>query len=517
MFSSRQTVAYWLARHARLQPTKTAVKHEGRSITFDQLNRRVNRLANALSNHPVRPKDRIAVLMYNRLEVLEVFFACAKLGAVCVPLNFRLAAEELEQLVADAGASGLFYEEEFRANADRIREKLSSPNLLVSLEPGDAAPHSYEGLLSSASDTEPETLEDLDFNSPVLIMYTAGSTGVPKGVLLTQENIHWQCQNALMMGLLPNVTALAVLPFFHVGGLLASAVPVLMIGGTLVIQTSFSPEECLKLIADEGVSGMVGVPAMFQFMADDPSFKSIEFPAEAVFTSGGAPMPTALIDIYEKRGVTFRQGYGLTEATAGVTFMYPEDALHKPGSVGRPCFFTDVAVVDDKGRPLTAGEPGEVVVRGPNVMREYWGRPEATADALKDGWLHTGDVGRFDQDGYLYITDRKKDMIISGGENIFPAEIENILFEHPAVKECAVLGAPDARWGERVVAVVALHAGKSLTLEETRDFLSDRLARYKLPRQLEVVEQLPRSAAAKVLKNELRTQLGLSDALGGGK
>jgi fatty-acyl-CoA synthase len=260
---------------------------------------------------------------------------------------------------------------------------------------------------------------------------------------------------------------------------------------------------------------MVGVPAIYQFMAQCPEFEKTEFVEGSVFTSGGAPMPVSLIKTYDERGVTFRQGYGLTEAAAGVTFMYAEDALAKPGSVGRPCFYTQVLVVDDAGQPVAPGEQGEIVVNGPNVMKEYWNRPKASAETLRQGWLHTGDVGRFDEEGYLYITDRKKDMIISGGENIFPAEIEKLLSDHEAVKECTVLGAPDPKWGERVVAVVAPRQGAEVTLELVRDYLGEKLARYKLPRQLIVTDSLPRNAAGKVVKAELRAKLDLDDSLGG--
>ena len=514
-YPSRQTIAYWVRRHAELQPKKVAIKNDGKEVTYGQLHERTDRLAHALAAKGVGAGHRVAVLLNNRLEGVETFLACAKLGAICVPLNFRLSQEELSGLVKDAGASVLLYEKAWGKVVDELKQHLTEPGLTVGLEDDAGGQVAYEAFLASGADEPVKAALDVNEETAALIMYTAGSTGVPKGVVLTQGNVYWQCQNALMMGILPNVVALAVLPFFHVGGLLGSAVPVLLIGGRLIIQTRFDVDECLRIIEEEGVVGMVGVPAIYQFLAGSPKFKEISFVDGSVFTSGGAPMPVSLIKTYAERGVTFRQGYGLTEASAGVTFMYAEDALAKPGSVGRPCFYTQVEVVSDAGKPVAAGEQGEIVVHGPNVMREYWKRPEATAETLKDRWLYTGDVGKFDEEGYLYLTDRKKDMIISGGENIFPAEIQKLLSDHPEVKECTVLGAPDPKWGERVVAVVVAAKDKAPTLEEVRAYLGEKLARYKLPREVKVMEALPRNAAGKVIKKEVRKELGLENSLSG--
>ena len=300
---------------------------------------------------------------------------------------------------------------------------------------------------------------------------------------------------------------LALLPLFHVGGLLGSVLPVLFIGGTVVLQARFDAGETLRLIQAHKVQGMVGVPAIYQFLAAHPAFATTDLSSLVVLTSGGAPLPLHTIEVYRQRGILFRQGYGLTEAAAGVTGMDPQDCFTHAGSVGKAVHFVDLRIVDDQGADVPPGARGELWVRGPNVMAGYWNRPEETAKVLVDGWLRTGDAASRDEAGYVTIYGRQKEMIISGGENIYPAEIENALAEHAGVAEATVFGVPDATWGQRPVAFVAARPGQVLTAAELAAFLEERLARFKLPREFHLVPALPRSAAGKVLQDELRKLL----------
>jgi fatty-acyl-CoA synthase len=327
--------------------------------------------------------------------------------------------------------------------------------------------------------------------------------------MLTHNNVFWQSINGWALGVSPDNICLALLPLFHVGGLNGSVTPILHVGGTVILQQKFDPGVVLNTIATKGVNGVLGVPTIYRFLADHEDFASTDLSGCDVLLSGGAPLPESLIQLYQERGLEFRQGYGLTEACPGVTGMGPGECLRKAGSAGRPILYTDVKVVDPDGNDLPVGEAGEVIVRGPNVMKGYWNRPDATAEALRNGWLHTGDVGKFDEDGFLYIVDRKKDMIISGGENIYPAEIEKLLAGHELVQMATVVARPDDKWGEIPVAVVVARTDE-LTEDMLRDFLKT-LARYKQPKEYVFVESLPLNASGKVIKAEVRKQIGITN------
>jgi fatty-acyl-CoA synthase len=299
-----------------------------------------------------------------------------------------------------------------------------------------------------------------------------------------------------------------VAPLFHIGGLNVTPLTAFLKGATVVLERSFDPTRVLELIPKHRITTMFGVPAMFLFLSQLPAFASADLSSVRSFICGGAPVPEALIRLYGERGITFAQGYGLTETSPFASIVPVERALDKIGSAGIPPFFTDVRCVDDLDNEVPRGERGEVVVRGPNVMKGYWNRPEATAEAIRNGWFHTGDVGVMDDEGYLFIVDRKKDMIISGGENIYPAEVEDALYRHPAIAEVAVIGVPDQRWGETVCAIVVLRPGETATAQDIIDFAQDKLARYKQPRSVVFTDVLPRNPAGKVLKFELRESFG---------
>jgi len=342
-----------------------------------------------------------------------------------------------------------------------------------------------------------------------VIMYTSGTTGRPKGAMLTHANLWWNNTNALhMLDVSEDDVSLVVAPLFHIGGLNVTTLITWQKGGEIVLHRSFDPGRFLEDVPAYGVTTTFAVPAMLLFVSQHPDFAATDLTSLRLIICGGAPVPEPLIKLYNGRGVPINQGYGLTETAPMLTFLSPEFGLAKLGAAGKTPLFTEVRIVGPAGEVLT--EPfakGEVCASGPNIMKGYWNKPEATRSAIDaEGWFHTGDVGYLDDDGFLYIADRVKDMLITGGENVYPAEVESVLYDHPSVAEVAVIGLPDERWGEVVVAVAALKPGTSLELAELRDFAHDRLARFKLPTRLELVEALPRNPAGKVLKFQLREQ-----------
>jgi fatty-acyl-CoA synthase len=494
----RFNLGRWPSLHVRWRPDQTALAEGTTRRTYRELAARVDRLGYALQARGVQFGDRVALLLPNRVETVELILACARIGAIAVPLNFRLVPRELAFMLRDSGAKLLFWDASFQALADGLKaEELPAELGWVEITAElDAFAESVPPL--PARPTQP-----VGEDTPHLIMYTAGTTGLPKGVVLTHGNTFWQTMNAVNLGIMPGVVGLATLPLFHVGGLNGSVLPLLFIGGTVVIQRQFSPLETLALIQEHKVQGMVGVPAMFQMMAAMPTFASADLSSVIAFTSGGAPLPLHTIELYRARGIVFRQGYGLTEAAPGVTGMEPQDAYVKVGSVGRPCHHTEVRVVDEQDHDCPPGVSGEVIVRGPNIMPGYWNRPAESAETLRGGWLRTGDAGHFDADGYLFVAGRIKEMIITGGENVYPAEVVNALAEHPSVADAAVIGMPDEKWGQRPVAFIVAWPGKPVDAASLGGYLEGRLARYKHPREYHFVPVLPRNATGKVVRGKL--------------
>ncbi|RLA57156.1 MAG: acyl-CoA synthetase, partial [Gammaproteobacteria bacterium] len=349
----------------------------------------------------------------------------------------------------------------------------------------------------------------VDQHDVAIIMYTSGTTGLPKGAMLTHNNILWNNLNAMLaFGGSRDDVILSVAPLFHIAGLNVMTLGSFHTGSTVVLLRNFDPEQVLTDIERYKATYMFGAPAMFLFMSQHPQFADADLSSIKNLICGGAPVPETLIELYGARDIDFCQGYGLTETAPFSAFLTPEWAISKLGSAGQPPLYSDTRIVDDNNRELPAGERGEICLRGPNIMKGYWNRPEASAEAIdKEGWFHSGDVGYVDEDGFLFICDRLKDMVISGGENIYPAEVESALYKHHAIAEVAVIGLPDEKWGEAVTAVAALHADHELTIEELREFAETFLARYKLPSRLHIVEALPRNPAGKVLKFELKDLL----------
>jgi fatty-acyl-CoA synthase len=365
----------------------------------------------------------------------------------------------------------------------------------------------YESLLAAAG-AEPLD-EPVEPAETCMILYTSGTTGRPKGALLTHANLAWNSVNLLIdIDLTSDEVTLVVAPMFHVAALNQTVLPTLLKGGRVVLVAGFDPAPTLALIARHRVTVLFGVPTMFLAMARSSGWSDADLSSVRRALCGGAPVPMAVITAYQARGVTFEQGYGLTEASPGVLFLSREHSVRKAGSAGTPVFFGDVRLVRPDGTTAAPGEPGEILAQGPNVMAGYWQRPEETAAVLSDGWLRTGDIGVADDEGFISIRDRTKDLIISGGENIYPAEVEDALYQHPAVAECAVIGVPDEHWGEVGRAVVVLRGGAAVDPAQLREFLAGRIARFKIPRSVVVTDSLPRTASGKLLKSELRARFG---------
>ena len=490
----------WPARRARMSPRRAALVHDGRSLTYAELDQRVNRLARALRDLGVRPGDRVGYLGPNHPAFLETLFATAALGAVFVPLNTRLAAPEIAYILDDSGTSVLIWGPEQAAVVSGL-DRRPTVRHRVAVGP------EYEELLGPASSGRIDVPVELD--DVCLIMYTSGTTGSPKGAMLTHGNLTWNCYNLLIdLDLASDEVALISAPMFHTAALNHTALPVFVKGGTNVLVSTFDPENSFDLIAEHRITLVFGVPAMFRQIALSPRWAEADLSSLRILHCGGAPVPETLIRTYQERGLTFVQGYGMTEASPGTLFLRPEESIRKLGSAGTPCFFTDALVVRPDMTVTDVGETGEVVIQGPNVMKGYWHRPEDTQNAMAGGWFHSGDAAVVDDEGFVFIVDRIKDMIISGGENIYPAEVEKALYEHPAVTECAVIGVPDERWGEVGRAVVVLRDGATAEPTEILGFLDGRLARYKIPKSVVTVDVLPRNAAGKLLRNKIKEEYG---------
>jgi fatty-acyl-CoA synthase len=498
-------IGQWVRKNALIYPKKIATKAGDRAFSYAALDERVSRIATGLRAAGLRKGDRLAVLLLNCPEYVELVFACSAAGLITVPLNWRLGQQELELILRDCEPKVLVHHTGFGERTAQLQAAV--PSIARRLAVDEAGgPSPYEDLVrtAAADDAVDPTVGGDD---PHLIMYTAGTTGTPKGVVLTHANCFWQSVNGWALGVSPSTVALVVLPLFHVGGLNGSVTPMIHVGATVVLPAKFDAGDTLDTIERERVTGMVAVPAVYQMLYDHPRFEQADLGSVEALISGGAPLSLDLIRKYHARGIEFRQGYGLTETSPGVTGMGPGECLQKAGTAGRPCLYVDVEIVDADDRAVARGTPGEVRVRGPNVMAGYWNRPEETAKVLRDGWFYSGDIGFLDEDSYLVLVDRKKDMIISGGENVYPAEIEKVLEQHPAVAEVAVVGRADARWGEVPVAFVVLRKGSHASCEELLELCARRIARYKTPKEILVRDALPRNAAGKILKPELRRQL----------
>lgn len=499
----------WIAHHARRAPNKIAVVDlaSERRFTYSQLDTRVSRLASFLRHTlNVSRGDRVAVLALNTTDTLEVQFACGRLGAVFVPLNTRLTVPELQFITGDCAPKVMIHDTDLAETALAVA-KLCGVATSLLLGPGSG----YESGIAAAKPLD--AIEEVTLDDVSTIMYTSGTTGHPKGATITHGMTFWNCVNLggpACVG--PGSVLLTVLPLFHTGGLNCYTNPVLHAGGTVMVMRAFDPGAALALIDDpaRGINVFFGVPAIYQFMAQHPAFATTDMSRLIVCGVGGAPMPVPLLKVWEARGVALQQGYGMTETSPAVLVLDREDAARKAGSAGKPVLHTEVRIVRPDGSDADVGELGELWVRGPNITPGYWNRPEANKTSFTDGWLHTGDATRIDEEGFYYIVDRWKDMYISGGENVYPAEVENVLHQIGAIAEAAVIGVPDAQWGEVGLAIVAVKPGQRLAEADVFAHCAANLARFKCPRQVRFVEALPRNATGKIHKPTLRKEFSVA-------
>lgn len=483
---------------------KPAITYEGESWTYDELWTRVMQLAAHFQAQGVRKGDRIGYVGQNHPAFLETLFAASALGAIFVPLNFRLSGPELKYIINDAGLHSLVYDSFMQPTVEGIQHILCCRDYLTVEIPDSDLPQ-YAGVFT---DTAPLARHVTPAaNDVAFIMYTSGTTGLPKGVMLTHANIFWNDVNVTYIEDTNGPVVLTCCPLYHIAGLSCTALAAMFRGEHQILHRAFDPGAVLHDIGAYSVNVILCVPAMLLFMSQHPDFETTDFSTIKAMLSGGAPVPPPLIKKYQQRGIPFYQVYGLTETAPYALMNIAKDTLTHPEASGKPVFYCDVQVTDADGAELPNGEKGEVRIKGPNVMAGYWNNPEATAKSITpDGWFCSGDIGYRDDDGFFYVNDRKKDMVITGGENVYPAEVEAAIYEHDAIQEVAVIGLPDDKWGEAVTAVIALRDGQSLTLEDLRSFCDGRLARYKIPLRLHQVDALPRNPSGKILKYQLREQ-----------
>lgn len=500
-------VGQFLAKRALLSPDKVAVVFGDTRLTYAEMDARVNRIANALLELGVGRGDRVGLLGRNSAAHLELYFGLAKIGAVLVGVNWRLTTGEIDYILKDSGCRYLGFGPKSRTSIEPLRHRLDLDGWIAldgaANAEGDV---SYHDLLASGKIHPPPVSVGAD--DPLLLMYTSGTTGRPKGAMLTHRQMFWA--SATVMYTLdhrPDDVNLMVMPMYHIGGMAMSTVYVHR-GSTTVILPGWDAESVLEVIEEEKVNHFIAVPTMLHTLKEFPKIEGADLRSLRWILSAAAPLSGSIVNYFYERDVLVQQTYGLTEVAGPATVVGADDVLRKGDSAGLPFFHTEVRIVDDQGKPLEAGQVGEVQVRGPHVIEGYWQDPAATEAAFNADWFRTGDLARMDEEGYLFIVDRKKDMILSGGENIYPAEIERLLRDHPKIEDVAVLGIPDQKWGELVCAVVVVERGEALSLEEVAEFCDGRIARYKIPQRLECWHQdLPRNPTGKVLKNEIRERL----------
>lgn len=506
-------IGSWLTKRAGLSGDRVALVFHGRRLTYSELDARTSQLARALKDDlGIRRGDRVGMLLLNSPEFIETMFAAAKLGAIAVPINFRLAAPEVSYVLSDASADVLVAHEQLGELARAAIPRTRVRHLVVV----DGAPGTgeiaYEELLGSG---EPLTLDmQVTPDDVHALMYTSGTTGRPKGAMLTHANTMANARNALLVGrgLRETDVTVTVAPMFHIGGLGVHSLPFIYIGATNVVLASFDPAATLATMAAERATVQFLVPAMWGALMQVPDFDSYDLSALELAVSGGAPCPLTIIEFFQGKGVPFQEGFGMTETAPIVSVLDAAHVKEKAGSIGRPLMHVEARIVDDFDRDMPPDTVGELVLRGENIFAGYWMLPEATAEAFRNGWFHTGDLGRVDDEGFVTLVDRKKDMVITGGENVYPIEVEQVLFRHPAVREASVFGVPNAKWGEEVVAAVAFKPDAAVPPSELIAYCRERLAHFKCPSRVEVVGELPRNATGKVLKTRLREMYGGSSS-----
>lgn len=498
-------VTDWLDKRAKLTPGRVALIDyaSGSQTSYAEWNQRVNQAANYLRSLGVGKGDRVAVYASNRSEYLDLFWAAPKIGAILQNLNWRLTVHELTGIIASGEPRVLVYSEDWRTQVEELKPACATVEHVVAMSNPGAGERDF-----AARDAMSPVLEDLpelDMDHPWGIYYTGGTTGLPKGAVVTHGNMTWNSVNTLTSwGMHGQHKAPLQLPFFHIGGPMIFMAPLVHAGGATILCSGFDVDETFDLVERAGITHYVAVPTMFQMLQEHPRWREADFSKLELVISGGAPCPLPIMEKFWARGVDFKMGYGLTEATGNNFWLPPERVREKTGSVGYPNFHIDMKTIREDGSACADGEEGELLIRGPHVMAGYWRNPEATAETIRNGWLHTGDIAVRDADGCFSILGRSKEMFISGGENVYPAEIESVLLAHAHVLEAAVVGVPHETWGEVGQAFVVV--SDDYDEQELRAFLDERLARYKLPRRIVTLDALPLTAIGKIDKKRLASE-----------
>ncbi|MCA1056422.1 AMP-binding protein [Rossellomorea aquimaris] len=486
-----EKVADWLQKRSIISPERVALVNgtTNEKILYRTLYSRAAKWAEYMKMKGIQKEDRIALISKNHPVCFELLFACSLVGAVFVPLNWRLSSTEITSLMKDSEPEMILYQAEFEG----LVRRLPLPLQAMKLESIVDDVYGRKGL------SEPMRM---DKDDPWVMIYTGGTTGKSKGVVLSYRSIMANSINTVLSwNLTEEDSTITYLPTFHTGGLNALSLPLLMIGGKVVTAERFDPVQSVDMLNGHGCTIVLMVPTMYHGLMDSDEFKAASFPKMKVFLSGGAPCPGKVYDVFKAKGIQFKEGYGLTEA--GPNNFYIDPGRMKKGSVGKAMMFNEVKVVDDRGDCVGQGEVGELLLRGDHLFKEYWQMPEATSAVLMDGWLHTGDLAKVDAEGDYYIVGRKKDMIISGGENIYPQEIEHCLCEHPSISESAVVGIPHEKWGEVVTAFITLRKGKTVTSTQLKEHCLETLGAYKIPKHFYFIQSLPKTHVGKVNKTAL--------------
>ena len=502
-------ISNWITQHAAFSPNKTALRFEGHVITYADFSADIEATAQMLK-HKLKLEfgDRVAILSDNRPEYLSLLFACARIGAILVPLNWRLAAPEHLYILRNAAVKAMILEGTYVDLVAPAQAALPECQM-VGL---DFVPPNGQKFNPIAKQGEVELAADaVDLDTPLLLVYTSGTTGHPKGALLTQGALQWNAVNSIHQHDMTSQDHIFTpLPFFHVGGLNNQTTPALHCGATVTIHRRFHPDKVLQTISEEQPTITCLVPATMQACMASPFWGETDFSNLRIVVTGSTAVPQPFSDAFRQRGVCVLEMYGATETGPIAVYQRPDSDFSKQGSMGLPALHCQVKVINDDGSEVADGIAGEILVKGPSIMREYWGNPSATAEALRNGWYYTGDIGYHDADGYYFINDRKKNMIISGGENVYPAEVERVLYTHPGVQDVAVIGKPDTQWGEVPIAFVIATADANLTEQDLRRelhaFAGAQLARFKVPKEVRFVEDLPRNAMGKIQHFKVREQ-----------
>ncbi|MEY2196417.1 long-chain fatty acid--CoA ligase [Neobacillus sp. BF23-41] len=487
----------WLDNRARLSPEKDAIIDEktNQAWTFKEVNERAKSVASWLLSQGVRKGDRVALLSPNDISYFDLLFACGKMGAILVPLNWRLSQHEISEILQDCTPVLIGIHQQF----ETIYEQLTN------VGPNSFLIRAENHLEISSYPISNSFTEDIIETDPLAMIYTGGTTGKPKGVVLSHQSILWNAMNTIISwSLTAEDVTVNYLPMFHTGGINALSIPVLMIGGTVVIGDQFTGQKAVESINRHRCTIILLVPTMYHLLIQTDDFQGSDFPTMKIFLSGAAPCPLQIYEAFQKKGLAFKEGYGLTEAGPNNFYISPEDARIKRGSVGKPMLFNSIKLVKPDGREAKNNEVGELLIKGKHAFSFYWNNEQATSETLMEGWIHTGDLAKRDEEGFYFIVGRKKDMIITGGENVYPLEIEQWLAEHPDIDEVAVLGLPDKKWGEIVTAFIVLKDSSTVGEEELRPYCEHKLGRYKIPKRFIFLEELPKTHVGKIDKKKLK-------------